>query len=67
MAKKIDETLRNTIEGMLLAGKVTCEIACDTGVSAPTIGKIRKSLIKKGWGKLWHRTEGGYISQRIGV
>lgn len=54
MARTISEAVRNTIEGMLLSGKVTCEICCHTGVSAPTVRKIRNELMKNGKGGLWH-------------
>ena len=55
--KCLNEVVRNTVEAMLLSGKVTCEIVCETGVSAPTIGKIRKELIRNGKGGLWHSDE----------
>lgn len=58
MARRtISEALRNTIEGMLLSGKATVDIIHDTGVSAPTIRKIREDLMKRGKGSLWHTTD----------
>lgn len=65
--KKLDEALKNTIECMLLSGKVGCEIACDLDVSLATIGKIRKELKKRGKDYLWHNQYPGLISRGIGV
>lgn len=67
MKKIMTEALRNTIEGMLLSGKVGCEIACECGVSTATVSKVRKELKDRGWDCLWHRTDGGMISSSIGA
>lgn len=56
MPKRISEAVRNTVKGMLLSGKVTVDIIYETGVSAPTVRKIREELIKEGKGALWHTT-----------
>lgn len=58
MARRIiSEALKNTIEGMLLSGKTTVDIIYETGVSSPTIRKIRENLIRRGYGELWHTSE----------
>ena len=51
------ETLRNSIESMLRGGKVTVDIMYELGVSAYQIGKVRKELMKNGYGMLWHTDE----------
>lgn len=56
MPKRISEAVRNTVKDMLLSGKVTVDIIYETGVSAPTVRKIREELIKEGKGALWHTT-----------
>lgn len=56
MARKstVSEAMENTIRGMLLSGKVTCEIVCDLNVPVSAVTRIRKALIASGKGNLWH-------------
>lgn len=55
--KAESEALKVSIEAMLLAGKVTCEIVCDLGVSSSMVSKVRNDLIAKGKGGMWHTDE----------
>lgn len=62
--KKITYTVKETIESMLLAGKVGCDIAYELGVSQSMVSKVRKEIMKKNPEKevLWHSGRGGAIS-----
>ena len=59
MARKstVTEAMENTIRGMLLGGKVTCEIVCDLNVPVSAVTRIRRALIAEGKGYLWHTDE----------
>lgn len=58
----ITEAIENTVEGMLLSGKRGCDIADALNISTASVTKIRKKLIAKGKGFLWHTDE--YLDSR---
>lgn len=59
MARKtvLTEAMENTIESMLMCGKRGCDIADALKISTSSVTKVRKKLIAKGKGALWHTTD----------
>lgn len=56
------EAMKNSIEGMLRNGKATVDIMYELNVSAYHVGKVRRELMKNGWGCLWHTDN--YLDQK---
>lgn len=50
----VKEALENSIRGMLLSGKVTCDIVTELNTTTYMVGKVRKALMREGKGNLWH-------------